>query len=575
MARRTITKSLVGLSLLLSLCQAADTSCKNLPGDYGWPTPHDWAQLNQTVGGRLIATIPQASICHPLPYYDYDATACTTLREAWDLPQTYELKPAEIMNPYFQNQSCDPYTPTTQPCELGNYAVYSINVTGAADVIAGIQFAKAKNVRLVIRNTGHDYMGKSTGKGALSLWTHNLKTADIMSNYTSTSYRGPSLKLGAGVIGGEAYEIASSRGYRVVGGTCASVGIAGGYTSGGGHSLLNGKYGMAADNVLEWEVVTASGQHLTATPTQNSDLYWALSGGGAGTFGVVLSMTTKLHPDGPIGGAALTFNDTTVGNEAFWDAVGVWFVYLPNFVDGPNTVDWEISNSTFSALSFTAPDSNGTEVATLLAPFLAELVSRGIPYNFSTYTAASYVDHYVHDVGPLPYGGEPPTTLFSSRILPRATMLDPTGNAAVIQSLRAATEGGDFFWGCHGLNVKNISHPENAVLPAWRDAIAMCIAISFWDWTIPRSDMLARKEHLVDVILPSIDAATPGSGTYLNEVDSLYKGDWKKEFYGVNYARLLDIKAKYDPDHFFWAYTAIGSDFWTLDGDGRLCAASS
>ena len=64
--------------------------------------------------------------------------------------------PSEIMNPYYQNRSCDPFTPEDTPCELGNYASYSINVTGARDVIAGIQFAKEKNVRLVIKNTGHE-----------------------------------------------------------------------------------------------------------------------------------------------------------------------------------------------------------------------------------------------------------------------------------------------------------------------------------------------------------------------------------------------------------------------------------
>jgi hypothetical protein len=65
-------------------------------------------------------------------------------------------RPSEIMNPYYQNRSCDPFTPEDTPCELGNYASYSINVTGARDVIAGIQFAKEKNVRLVIKNTGHE-----------------------------------------------------------------------------------------------------------------------------------------------------------------------------------------------------------------------------------------------------------------------------------------------------------------------------------------------------------------------------------------------------------------------------------
>lgn len=60
------------------------------------------------------------------------------------------------MNVAFQNQSCDPFTPASQPCELGNYASYSINVTGVDDVLAGIQFAKENNIRLVIKNTGHE-----------------------------------------------------------------------------------------------------------------------------------------------------------------------------------------------------------------------------------------------------------------------------------------------------------------------------------------------------------------------------------------------------------------------------------
>lgn len=64
---------------------------------------------------------------------------------------------AEVMNPYVQNYSCVPFTPSYQPCELGNYASYSINVTGANEVIAGIKFARENKIRLVIKNTGHEY----------------------------------------------------------------------------------------------------------------------------------------------------------------------------------------------------------------------------------------------------------------------------------------------------------------------------------------------------------------------------------------------------------------------------------
>lgn len=60
------------------------------------------------------------------------------------------------MNPYFQNQSCDPFTSAQRPCELGNYVSYSIAVSGTQDVVAGIQFTRESNVRLVIKNTGHE-----------------------------------------------------------------------------------------------------------------------------------------------------------------------------------------------------------------------------------------------------------------------------------------------------------------------------------------------------------------------------------------------------------------------------------
>ncbi|PKX88192.1 uncharacterized protein P174DRAFT_487582 [Aspergillus novofumigatus IBT 16806] len=79
----------------------------------------------------------------------------------------------------------------------------------------------------------------------------------------------------------------------------------GGFGLGGGHSILSNSHGTGSDNVLEWEVVTMDGRHL---PEQNSNLYWAPSGSGPGTFTVVLSMTARLHADGIIGGANLRCN---------------------------------------------------------------------------------------------------------------------------------------------------------------------------------------------------------------------------------------------------------------------------
>ena len=141
------------------------------------------------------------------------------------------------------------------------------------------------------------YLGKSTGKGGLAIWTHNLKSIEFL-DYKSKNYNGPAIKMGAGVQAFEAYYAANAKGLRIVGGFCPTVGLAGGYSQGGGHSMLASTYGLAADQTLEWEVVTADGELITASPAENSDLYWALSGGGGGTYGVVLSLTSKAHLTG-------------------------------------------------------------------------------------------------------------------------------------------------------------------------------------------------------------------------------------------------------------------------------------
>ncbi|KAK2034870.1 hypothetical protein LX32DRAFT_518067, partial [Colletotrichum zoysiae] len=126
--------------------------CKNTSGDATWPTKHAWVRLNATVDGRLIATTPIAPLCHD-PTYSHEA--CEDLFQRWNTADTMTSLPAEIMSPWFQNQSCVPFRNQSKSCELGNYASYSINVSSVQDIIAGLAFAEKKNVRLVIKNSGH------------------------------------------------------------------------------------------------------------------------------------------------------------------------------------------------------------------------------------------------------------------------------------------------------------------------------------------------------------------------------------------------------------------------------------
>ena len=149
-------------------------------------------------------------------------------------------------------------------------------------------------------------MGRSARAGALSAWVHYLKDVEFK-EWSDEYYQGSAVTIGAGVFGYEILEAATLEGKVVVGGECPTVGLAGGYTQGGGNSALSTEFGLAADQTLVFQVVTAAGNVVTASRTENSDLYWALSGGGGGNYGIVVSMTVKTYPDAPVAGAGLQF----------------------------------------------------------------------------------------------------------------------------------------------------------------------------------------------------------------------------------------------------------------------------
>lgn len=145
---------------------------------------------------------------------------------------------SSVMSPLFANQSCDPFTTQDSQCVLGTYVQYAVAIESGKDVATTLAYARQKNIRVVIRNTGHDYNGKSTGAGALAIWTHHLKNITVF-DFETPRYTGKVMKMGAGVQAFEAYEAAHEQGLAVVGGECPSVGLAGGYVSNFVHRGVN------------------------------------------------------------------------------------------------------------------------------------------------------------------------------------------------------------------------------------------------------------------------------------------------------------------------------------------------
>jgi hypothetical protein len=353
-------------------------ACRCFPGDSCWPPPAIWDEFNTTVGGRLIRTVPLAIPCHNPTF---DEAECEEIKSVWTLPATHMETSSSIMAPWFANQSCEAFLPPSSQCVIGAYPQYAVDAIGERDYRNTINFARDRNIRLVIRNTGHDWLGKSTGAGSIALWTHHLKDIEVL-NYKSKKYHGKALKVGAGVQLIEAFRAAQKEGLVTVGGTCPTVGLAGGYTQGGGHGLSVSKFGLGADQALEWEVVTASGDILRASPEEHPDLYWALAGGGGGTYAAVLSLTVKAYPDGLTAAANLTFSATGISQTKFFAGIEAYIAGLPPVLDAGATSTW-LNNETFILSPAVGIGMSKNKMDQLHQPVLAKLNKLGIKYSQS------------------------------------------------------------------------------------------------------------------------------------------------------------------------------------------------
>ncbi|KAJ8073891.1 hypothetical protein AAF712_003317 [Marasmius tenuissimus] len=561
---RFLVFSFVVLSPSLPSLAFEDHSCRILPSDDAWPNESVWDAFNTSVDGRLIKVVPDGLPCHDP---EYNENLCEVVRENWLVPQFHSGRPGSIMNSLLYNRSCDPFAPRETPCTMRNVVEYSVNVSQAEHIIKAVQFVKEHNIRFVVKNTGHDYMGKSTGTGALSVWMHNFQGIEWVPDYVSTGYTGPAIKAPAGIQGKDLATFAGARGHAIVSGECPSVGFAGGYIQGGGHSIITSAYGMAADQTLEFEVVTMQGEHLVATPTQNEDLYWALSGGGGGTYAVVLSVTVKVFPDGPLTLGFLNF--TEVRSETYWQAVAAYNAIIPDLTSSRTTVFASYASNYFEINHMVAVNQTGQELTAVIRPFLDSLDDLGIQYNFSTRSDVRYLDVLEFLGGILPSIGD---QVLATRLLPRSLWDNETGIASVVDATRQVLEG------FSGVVVADLSFkpptrlpgdPQNAVLPAWRESQRAVFSVVLYagNETQAEASMAVQK---VSQAISTFREISPGSGAYLNEGD-LLEPNFKDAFYGPNYDRLLNIKDKWDPDQILYGSTAVGGDRWREDEDGRLC----
>ncbi|ORY59448.1 uncharacterized protein BCR38DRAFT_351380 [Pseudomassariella vexata] len=559
--------------------RAPSESCKTYPGDASWPNNMTWGMLDLLTGGALIKTVPIASPCYN-NWGNYDAARCKYVTDKFSNVSLHLADPSSVMFPLWEGTTCMPTADMTESCTLGGYPSYIVNVTKVAQMQLAVNFARNQNLRLVIKNTGHDFLGRSSGAGALSVWTNHFKSIVFEESYTATDYSGPAIKIGAGVENKELYEAAEKFGVTAVGGLCTTVGVAGGYIAGGGHSPMSPHYGMGADQVLSLGVVTADGRFVTADATQNQDLFWALRGGGPSSYGIVTSATLKVYPKLPA--VAIMKFSFTASSAAAWEAIKAYWQAVPSFIDDGHYMYWNViplGNGTisFGIYPWFAPNTTTEQLKNYTAPLFATFASYGVDVTptyqeFTSYLPAWHASTDAEAVSSI-------TRRSTSRLFPREYIEDATKFNQTFTALKSIIDLGGVLVG-YGITggPANVSIPDNAVNPAWRDTALFVIPAVSWGADLSREEVAAFSMNFTNSWLQPLRDASPGVGAYANEGD-IMEPDFQQSFWGTPYERLYAFKRSVDPTGLFYAHEGVGSEDWYVTGqleglptqNGKLC----
>ncbi|EIW73963.1 hypothetical protein CONPUDRAFT_170409 [Coniophora puteana RWD-64-598 SS2] len=367
--------------------------------------------------------------------------------------------------------------------------------------------------------------------------------------------------LEAGVQWSEAYAAANATGRVLVGGLSAggSVGAAGGWIQGGGHSALSSNYGLGVDNAIQMTVVTSTGEHLTVNAYQNSDLFWALRGGGGGTYGIVTSVTYQTHPDLPLVAAFFVAYSTnsTVLKQVFTES----FAMLPALSDA-GWGGYGGINETGVGFFDISPNVSWAQANETWNPFferVANLTSSGL--NITTALTVPYPSFYplYESMFRTPTGQNGGNLILGSRLIPRVVI--ETNNE---EMSAAVFETPGMTWNfVAGGQVSKVDPDSAGINPAWRDAVVHITWGASWDDGATADDIGKLAAGLKEQEA-RIRALTPTSGCYFNEA-SPFEEDFQYTFFGDHYARLKEIKDKYDPHQLFVVTQGVGSEEWNDD----------
>jgi FAD/FMN-containing dehydrogenase len=470
-------------------------------------------------------------------------------------------------------------------CTLGDAPVFTVNATSVEHIAAGIAFAEKHNIRIVLRDTGHDFLGRSSGFGSLQIWIRHLRTGiDFHETFTrpGSSWNGSAFTIGGGYEWIDVYEEAAKRDVIVVGGVSPTVGCIGGWMQGGGHGPPTHKYGLGSDQVLEAKVVLANGTLVTASPTEHADLFYAIRGGGPSSYGVVISATVKAWPTTHVVAQSVYISTVTAqGRAEFLDAIQDIYAGATNVSKGywGGYGDWIANEAiTYYQHKWTNFDLDLAAAQAAFAPLAAKLEARNssdlvitIAYTEHA-TYADFYNTYHQEEGATGGLMQIASRFLDEKALSRsdalAQMLNTTATASPPAQLAINTLE------LYGSPFAAVGKDGSAANPAFRTAIANMNTYLTYDDATPASQVDGLIDDITNVKEAALRALAPDTGSYGN-VANIHNPEWKKDFFGDVYEELLEIKSKYDPHGLFYCRTCVGSDNWEEDEAGRLCAVAA
>ncbi|KAF9467715.1 hypothetical protein BDZ94DRAFT_1248856 [Collybia nuda] len=551
----------------------SQTSCRCLAGDQCWPSDSDFSILAGQVSQPLLYPKPPAAACYPT---SKPSGNCSEVTDNARNGNWRSGQPGSMQSPNFETyihgngtiDACYVNVTLGYKCKQGSVPVTGVDAHTISDVQAAVKFASQHNLRLVIKNTGHDYLGRSTARGSFLLWTHNLKDITYNEGFVpdgapTGESRSKALTLGAGVQWFEAYNAAETNGRFIVGGLSmgASVGAAGGWIQGGGHSAFSARHGLGVDNVLQFTAVTASGEYLTANAFKNVDLFWALRGGGGGTYAVVTSATYLTHDRVPLTATYVLANFTT---PAIAQDVTTEFVKIHPGLADAGWGGYSFISPLGLQLFYIAPNVSLDNANATIQPFVQYVTNAtgGPGSNNLQAFVVPFESFYAWYVATYTIGEQVGESLeLGSRLIPRETFEKEPAKMA--QAMLSVNSGVTINFVAGGAVSK--PDPESMGLnPAWRKALGHVLFTENWAEGANITEIQKAKQRVRDYVR-ILDTLTPESGAYFNEA-TLYEVNPQKTFFGSHYAKLREIKAKYDPQSLFVVASGVGSEEW----DGSL-----